>query len=91
MKYSTSDLYIAAVVLLLMKLLAFGLSSSEALGALVILAALLSKTVIDNIFPKRENLHKEVREIQQRLSQAEVTITEQESDITALKFGAMRK
>jgi hypothetical protein len=90
-KYSTSDLYIAAVVLLLMKLLAFGLSSSEALGALVILAALLGKTVIDNMFPKRANLFKEVHEISVKLDAINVIINEHESDLTALKFGAMRK
>jgi len=90
-KYSASNLYIVAIVLLLIKLLVFGLSYGESIGSFVILSALLGKTVIDNMFPKRESLHKEVMELSQRMASAEVTITEHESDLTGLKFGAMRK
>jgi hypothetical protein len=71
--------------------LVFNFTYAHALGGLVVLSALLLKTVTDHKFPKQQDLFKEMHETSLKLNAISLKQDEIESDITALKFGAMRK
>ena len=69
------------------KLIFFGLSLSDCLGALVILITLLALRVILYLYPKRPDLFNEMSLLQEKLNEV-ITKNEQlERDVTAIKFG----
>lgn len=91
MRFWKSDLILVVVTVLLLKLMTVGFSIADAIGALVILGGLLAKTVIDHKFPKLPDLFKEMVDLQNRQSALEAEKDEIQRDLTALKFGSVRK
>lgn len=69
------------------KLIFFGLSLSDCLGALVILVTLLALKVILYIHPKRPDLFNEISLVQEQLKEITTRNEQLERDVTAIKFG----
>ena len=69
------------------KLIFFGLSLSDCLGALVILITLLALRVVLYIYPKRPDLFNEISLVQEQLKEFTIKNEQLERDVTALKFG----
>lgn len=86
MKPLTPSLLITLIVSLamLVKMFLFGVGIGDSLAALFILAAVQVSKVIDYKFPKRADLFQEVETQKKK-------IEELESDVTALKFGNIRR
>lgn len=91
MRFLKSDLILVVSFVLLLKLILVGLSLADALGAFVILGSFIAKTVTDYQFPQRPDLFKEMIDLQNRQSALEAEKDQIQSDLTALKFGAVRK
>jgi len=81
------DLRIIASCLIGLKLLAIGLTASEALGAFVVLASIQATKIIDHRFPRLPDVFKEIEIMKDQMTR----IDAMERDLTAIKLGAMRR
>lgn len=79
------------ILALLGKLLVVGFSLGESLAALAILCAIMIKPIVEHNWPKRQDLFKEMHELKIAFETISQKQSEVERDVTALKFGAMRK
>lgn len=66
------------------KMMLFEVKFSEALSVLFILAAMQVSRVIDYCYPERPDIYKDIEEAKKKIESLE-------SDVTALKFGNLRK
>lgn len=87
MELLVNNLVTILVVLFSIKLLTSNFSIIDALGALIVLSTLLLKHVVDYMFPKREDIFEALKVLNEKISK----LDDIESDVTALKFGALRK
>lgn len=91
MKFSKSDLFTGAAILLLLKLICLGFTPADAAGSFFLMAGFLGDRVISFLFPKRPDLFKEVLDLQNQLTRVNQQCSDMERDLTALKMGAMRR
>lgn len=78
-------------ILFFVKTLAFGISFSECLGALVLLSIIQLDKVVNYYCPKRVDIYKELSLIQSQLAEMKSKTEGYERDLTALRFAAGKK
>jgi len=76
---------------LVAKLLYTGLTLSDCLGALVILASMLLSKIVTYLYPKRPDLYHELSLIQQELKVLTSKSDDLGHDVAGLKFGLSQK
>ena len=91
MKFSRSNFFTGAAILLLLKLICLGFSPADAAGSLFLLLALQAEVITSHLFPKRPDLFKEVLDLQAQLNTLREKSDEMDRDLTGLKMGAMRR
>ncbi len=74
-----------------MKLCYTGLTLTDCLGALIILAFTQVARIIDYVYPKRPDLFQELSLVQDELKQIKSKSDDLEHDVTSLKFGLSQK
>lgn len=60
-------------------------------GAIVILGALLLKTVVDHLFPKKPDVFQQIKDLQKSLDAIIEVSENNQRDLTALKMGAIKR
>lgn len=91
MKLSASEVFFGVIAVFVAKMLALGLTISDALALFVILAGLIGRSISDYLYPKRPDLFREMLEIKKSIDDVRAKSDEHERDLTALKFGAARR
>lgn len=66
------------------KMMFFDVTLGDALSVLFVMAAIQAARIIDYQYPERPDIYKDVLEAKEKLARLE-------SDVTALKFGNLRK
>lgn len=69
-----------------LKVLALGADSVDILLVSAIILGIELNKVISHIFPKREDLNKEVKELREQVNSLQAKLDDHETDLTALKF-----
>ena len=77
--------------LILVKVSLLNVTYPEAIIYISVLLILLFKPVLEYKYPKRQDLFKEMHELHTQQSLLLNRFEEMESDLTAIKFGALRK
>lgn len=73
------------------KLCYAGLTLTDCLGALIILAFTQVAMIVDYVYPKRPDLYQELSLVQDELKQIKSKSDDLEHDVTSLKFGISQK
>ena len=69
-----------------LKVLALGADSVDILLVSAIVLGIELNKVVSHIFPKREDLNKEDKELRDQLNSLQAKLDDHETDLTALKF-----
>lgn len=77
-------------MLLVIKLAMSALSGWDCLAGALVFVSIEASRILDQIFPKRVDLFKEVLEISEQVKLMKAQLDESERDLTALKFQNMR-
>lgn len=83
--------FLIASGLFLLSLLSSSFTTAQAIGGLVLFGAVQAKAVTEYLYPKRPDLYKDVEELRALTKEVKTKAESIETDVTALKFGALRK
>lgn len=85
-KLGTYNWTLIICLIFTLKVLALGADSVDLLLVSVAILGIELNKVISHIFPKREDLNKEVKELRDQLNSLQAKLDDHETDLTALKF-----
>ena len=91
MEFKKINIIQVLCVLIFAKILITGLSFSDGLGALVILAALQLNGLLLRLYPKQVDALKELSLIQETLIEVQSKQEALERDVTALRIGSVKR
>ena len=85
-KLGTYNWTLIICLIFTLKVLALGANSVDILLVSAIILGIELNKVISHIFPKREDLNQEVKELRDQVNSLQAKLDDHESDLTALKF-----
>ena len=85
-KLGTYNWTLIICLIFTLKVLALSADSVDILLVSAIILGIELNKVISHIFPKREDLNQEVKELRDQVNSLQAKLDDHESDLTALKF-----
>jgi len=85
-KLGTYNWTLIICLIFTLKVLALSANSVDILLVSAIILGIELNKVISHIFPKREDLNQEVKELREQVNSLQAKLDDHESDLTALKF-----